>query len=87
MCPYRKPTQVDEERILRLAFKNFIYEMYSRDLSENVKSGVTTCMKRGEYYAGCMVYGYQKSMFVISVKTLQSYNKSDDYVLSLLFRQ
>jgi len=26
-------------------------------------------------------------LFVISVKTLQSYNKSDDYVLSLLFRQ
>ena len=44
-----------------VAFKNFIYEMYSRDLSEKVKSGVTTCMKRGEYYAGCMVYGYQKS--------------------------
>ena len=44
-----------------VAFKNFIYEMYSRDLSEKVKSGVTTCMKRGKYYAGCMVYGYQKS--------------------------
>lgn len=46
-----------------VAFKNFIYEMYSRDLSEKVKSGVTTCMKRGEYYAGCMVYGYQKSSY------------------------
>lgn len=45
-----------------VAFKNFIYEMYSRDLSDKVKSGVTTCMKRGEYYAGCMVYGYQKSV-------------------------
>ena len=44
-----------------IAFKNFIYEMYSRDLSDKVKSGVTTCMKRGEYYAGCIVYGYQKS--------------------------
>ncbi len=44
-----------------VAFKNFIYEMYSRDLSDKVKSGVTTCMKRGEYYAGCIVYGYQKS--------------------------
>lgn len=44
-----------------VAFKNFIYEMYSRDLSDKVKSGVTACMKRGEYYAGCIVYGYQKS--------------------------
>lgn len=44
-----------------VAFKNFIYEMYSRDLSKKVKSGVTTCMKRGEYYAGCIVYGYQRS--------------------------
>jgi len=26
-------------------------------------------------------------LFVISVKTLQSYNKSDDSILSLLFRQ
>ncbi len=46
---------------MNVAFKNFIYEMYSRDLSEKVKSGVTTCMKRGEYYAGWMVYGYKKS--------------------------
>lgn len=30
-----------------VAFKNFIYEMYSRNLSEKVKSGVATCMKRG----------------------------------------
>ncbi|WP_300773730.1 recombinase family protein [uncultured Acetatifactor sp.] len=44
-----------------IAFKNFIYEMYSRDLSEKVKSGVTTCMKRGEYHSGCMVYGYEKA--------------------------
>lgn len=44
-----------------IAFKNFIYEMYSRDLSEKVKSGVTTCMKRGEYYAGCIIFGYEKT--------------------------
>lgn len=43
-----------------IAFKNFIYEMYSRDLSEKVKSGVAVCMKRGEYHAGCTVYGYKK---------------------------
>lgn len=45
-----------------VAFKNFIYEMYSRDLSEKVKSGVTIGMKRGEYYSGCIVYGYKKSL-------------------------
>ncbi len=43
-----------------VAFKNFIYEMYSRDLSEKIKSGVQTCMKRGEYFAGYIVYGYKK---------------------------
>ncbi len=43
------------------AFKNFIYELYSRDLSEKVKSGVAACMKRGEYYAGCTVFGYEKT--------------------------
>lgn len=46
---------------MEIAFKNFIYEMYSRDLSEKVKSGVQTCMRRGEYYAGCIVYGYEKA--------------------------
>lgn len=44
-----------------IAFKNFIYEMYSRDLSEKVKSCVTICMKRGEYHSGCMIYGYEKA--------------------------
>lgn len=44
-----------------VVFRNFIYEMYSRDLSEKIKSGVSVCMKRGEYYAGCIVYGYQKA--------------------------
>ncbi|MCH5339621.1 MAG: recombinase family protein, partial [Acetatifactor sp.] len=44
-----------------ITFKNFIYEMYSRDLSEKVKSGVTMCMKRGEYYAGCIIFGYEKT--------------------------
>lgn len=45
-----------------VAFRNFIYEMYSRDLSEKVKSGVQTCMSRGEYYSGWIVYGYQKTV-------------------------
>lgn len=45
-----------------VAFKNFIYEMYSRDLSEKVKSGISAGIKRGDYYAGCMVYGYQKTL-------------------------
>ena len=44
-----------------IAFRNFIYEMYSKDLSGKVKSGVITSMKRGEYHAGCIVYGYEKS--------------------------
>ncbi len=44
-----------------VAFQNFIYEMYSRDLSKKIKSGVSVCMKRGEYHAGCIVYGYQKA--------------------------
>jgi site-specific DNA recombinase len=43
-----------------VAFKNFVYEMYSRDLSKKIKSGVDICMKRGEYHAGWTVYGYQR---------------------------
>ena len=36
--------------------------MYSRDLSDKVKSGISAGIKRGDYYAGCMVYGYQKTL-------------------------
>lgn len=44
-----------------IAFKNFIYEMYSRDLSEKIKSGIFAGMRRGDYFSGCTVYGYQKT--------------------------
>ncbi len=44
-----------------IAFKNFIYEMYSRDLSGKIKSGISAGIKRGDYFSGCMVYGYQKT--------------------------
>ena len=45
-----------------IAFKNFIYEMYSKDLSGKIKTGIQTCMERGDYYTGCMIYGYKKSL-------------------------
>lgn len=44
-----------------IAFRNFIYEMYSKDLSRKIKSNVEVCMKRGEYHAGWIVYGYRKA--------------------------
>lgn len=44
-----------------VAFRNFFYDAYSRDLSEKVKSGVFVSMKKGEYHAGWIVYGYRKS--------------------------
>lgn len=44
-----------------IAFKNFIYEMYSRELSVKIRSGISAGMKRGDYFSGCMVYGYRKS--------------------------
>lgn len=44
-----------------IAFKNFTYEMYSKDLSRKIKSNVEVCMKRGEYHAGWIAYGYRKA--------------------------
>jgi len=44
-----------------VAFKNFIYEMYSKDLSGKVKGGILAGMKRGDYHSGCIIYGYQKA--------------------------
>lgn len=35
--------------------------MYSRDLSQKVKSTVTTRMKRGEYIGPFGLFGYEKS--------------------------
>lgn len=44
-----------------VAFRNFFYDVYSRDLSGKVKSGVSVSMKKGEYHAGWIIYGYRKT--------------------------
>ncbi|MCF2643349.1 recombinase family protein [Roseburia hominis] len=44
-----------------VAFKNLVYNLYSRDLSQKVKSAVTTRMKRGEYIGPFGLFGYKKS--------------------------
>lgn len=46
---------------IEVAFKNLVYNMYSRDLSQKVKSAVTTRMKRGEYIGPFGLFGYEKS--------------------------
>lgn len=45
---------------LDVAFKNLVYNLYSRDLSNKVKSAVNTRMKRGEYIGPYGIFGYQK---------------------------
>ncbi len=44
-----------------VAFKNLVYNLYSRDLSQKVKSAMLTRMKRGEYMAPFGLFGYKKS--------------------------
>lgn len=44
-----------------VAFKNLIYNLYSRDLSNKVKSAVETRMKRGEFMSPYGFFGYEKS--------------------------
>lgn len=43
-----------------VAFKNLVYNLYSRDLSQKVKAAVTSRMKRGEFLSPYGIYGYKK---------------------------
>ena len=45
---------------LDVAFKNLVYNLYSKDLSNKVKSAVNTRMNRGEYIGPFGIFGYQK---------------------------
>lgn len=46
---------------LDVAFKNLVYNLYSKDLSNKVKSAVRTRMRRGEYMSPFGIFGYRKS--------------------------
>ena len=43
-----------------LAFKNLIYDLYSQDLSEKVRSGKDTAAKSGSITSAYPLYGYDK---------------------------
>jgi len=44
------------------AFKNLIYDLYSKDLSKKVTSAIQTKMKNGKYVSAFGLYGYKKSI-------------------------
>jgi DNA invertase Pin-like site-specific DNA recombinase len=44
-----------------VAFKNLIYELYSRDISEKVRSGTMSAIKSGKYAISFAPYGYRKN--------------------------
>ncbi|MDD6515326.1 MAG: recombinase family protein [bacterium] len=46
---------------LDIAFKNLVYDIYSRDLSKKVKESRRQMALQGKYNAGQTLYGYQKS--------------------------
>ena len=43
-----------------IAFKNLIYDYYSKDLSKKVRSGMGVKQKQGRY-VNCVLYGYKRS--------------------------
>ena len=45
---------------LDIAFKNLVYDIYSRDLSKKVRQAKHQLAKQGKYSAGQTVYGYKK---------------------------
>ena len=45
---------------LDVSLKALVYEMYSRDVSEKVRSAMHTKMRRGEYQGKTAFYGYKK---------------------------
>ncbi len=44
-----------------IAFKNLIYDLYSKDLSKKVRAGKEIKMRKGEYLGGFAPFGYKKS--------------------------
>ena len=46
---------------LDIAFKNLVYDIYSRDLSKKVKESKRQMALQGKYNAGQTLYGYKKS--------------------------
>ena len=46
---------------IHMALKSIVYTMYSRDLSEKVKSARKVLEKQGKYFAPYAFYGYNKS--------------------------
>lgn len=46
---------------LDIAFKNLVYDIYSRDLSRKVKNARRQMALQGKYVAGQTLYGYRKS--------------------------
>ena len=44
---------------IEIGFKNLIHDLYSRDLSEKVKSAVSIRQKQGSYNGGGIPYGYK----------------------------
>lgn len=45
--------------ILDVAFRNLVYDFYSKDLSKKVYSSIGVFMKKGEYLSGTALYGYK----------------------------
>ena len=45
---------------LDIAFKNLVYDIYSRDLSKKVRESKRQMAKQGKYTAGQTLYGYRK---------------------------
>jgi DNA invertase Pin-like site-specific DNA recombinase len=44
-----------------IAFKNLLYDLYSKDLSKKVKAGKEIKMRKGEYLGSFAPFGYKKS--------------------------
>lgn len=46
---------------LDMAFKNLIYDLYSRELSNKLRNTWKRMAKQGQYISPCALYGYKKS--------------------------
>ena len=44
-----------------VSFKNLLYDLYSKDLSQKVKSALRARKENGEYISPCEPFGYEKS--------------------------
>ena len=53
---------LDSAKDMNIPFRNLLYDLYSKDISQKVKSSKQAKMRRGDFISAYAPYGYKKSL-------------------------